>query len=396
MLEFLEENLPVHEPLLQSGSRSPAKLVADLRWNGYAISRQNFDNPSLRSDLLHIHEVQRNFGPVGCLVKRGIVGFELIGSQVAEGGVLAESVVVSIDVLKDLDARVGRSIEAAALKHFVFEGADEGLGPGVMVGVGASGHALAEAGLGEGLAEGGAGVLAAAVAVEDGALSGAGLECLPEGVEDEIRAEMIGQSPAEDAPGVEVDDDGEVEPTGGGGDEGDIPGPGTVRSGWKRLAVEEIRRRFVGATVAGFGHEVPGLESAQAALGHETADSGWSTRKTVIGEDGAQAAVSIASAVAAKSGLDQIAQGGIGELRLGGSRRVVKAAARQVENRADQTDAGPGLLGDKGNHRAGGCRVLEPRMTAAFFKMSFSSLSWVSSRRKRRHSGGPIYRAHLR
>jgi hypothetical protein len=58
------------------------------------------------------------------------------------------------------------------LKHLVFEGADEGLGPGVVIWVGARGHALAQAGFGKGLAEGGAGILAAAVAVEDGGVVG--------------------------------------------------------------------------------------------------------------------------------------------------------------------------------------------------------------------------------
>ena len=45
--------------------------------------------------------------------------------------------------------------------------------PGVVGGVGAGGPALTQAGLGEGLPEGSAGGLAAAVAVEDGAVSGA-------------------------------------------------------------------------------------------------------------------------------------------------------------------------------------------------------------------------------
>jgi hypothetical protein len=256
----------------------------------------------------------------------------------------------------------------------VFEGADEGLGPGVVVGVGASGHALAEAGFGEGVPEGFGAILAAAVAVEDGVFSGSGMESLVKSVEDEIGAEMIGEFPAEDASGEEVDDDGEVEPAGGGGDEGDVAGPGLVGSGWRRLLEEEIGRGFIGAAVAGFWEEVFGLKSAQAALGHEAADSGVSAEVAVIGEDGAHAAVAVASAVVEEDGLDAAAEGVVGELGLGGLSGVVKAAARQVESGADLANTGAGVLGEQSDQGASGYWVLRPRMTAAFFKMSFSSL----------------------
>ena len=68
-----------------------------------------------------------------------------------------------------------------------------------MVGIGPSGHALAHACLGESLAEGVAGVLAAAIAVEDGAAGGAGLKGLMKRVEDEIGAKVVGETPADDA-----------------------------------------------------------------------------------------------------------------------------------------------------------------------------------------------------
>jgi hypothetical protein len=60
----------------------------------------------------------------------------------------------------------------------VFEGADEGFGPGVIVRVGACRHALTQAGLGQSLTEEPTAVLAAAIAVEDGAASGACLQGL--------------------------------------------------------------------------------------------------------------------------------------------------------------------------------------------------------------------------
>ena len=302
------------------------------------------------------------------------LSFELVRGEIGEGGVFSLGVVVGVDELEDFDLGVCGGVEAAALEHFVFEGADEGLGRGIVVGVGAGGHALAEASLGESVAEGGGAVLAAAVAVEDGVFCGAGLESLVKSVEDEIGAEVVGEFPAEDASGVEIDDDGEIEPTGGGGDEGDVAGPGLVGSGGRRLMEEEIGRRFIGAAVAGFGQEVFGLESAQAVLGHEAADSGVSTGQTAIGEDGAQAAVAIASAVEEKDGLDEAAEGVVGELGLGGLSGVVKAAAGQAESGADLANTGAGILGEQSDQGASGYWVLRPRMTAAFFKMSFSSL----------------------
>ena len=185
---------------------------------------------------------------------------------------------------------------------------------------------------------------------------------------------MIGELPAEDAAGEEVDDDGEVEPAGGGGDEGDVASPGLIGSGRRRLLEEEIGRGFIGAAVAGFWEEVFGLKSTQAVLGHEAADSGVSAAQAAIGEDGAQAAVAIASAVEEKDGLDEAAEGVVGELGLGGLSGVVKAAARQAESGTDPADTGAGLFGEQSDQGASGYWVLRPRMTAAFFKMSFSSL----------------------
>src|SRR5215207_11432255 len=93
---------------------------------------------------------------------------ELDWRLVVEGGVLAVGVVVAVDEVEDFRAGVGSVLEDAALEHLELEGADEGLGPGIVVGIGARGHALAQAGGGQGLAKGGAGVLAAAIAMEDG------------------------------------------------------------------------------------------------------------------------------------------------------------------------------------------------------------------------------------
>ncbi len=100
----------------------------------------------------------------------------------------AVGVVVAFDVVKDFQARVGGVFKAAALEHLAFEGADEGLCPGVAVGVGARRHALAHPGTRQGLAEGGAAILAAPVAVEDRVFCPTGAESLVQGSHDQVAA----------------------------------------------------------------------------------------------------------------------------------------------------------------------------------------------------------------
>jgi hypothetical protein len=70
--------------------------------------------------------------------------------------------------------------------------------------------------------------LAATVTVEDGAVGGTSGEGLEERVESNIRALMIGQAPADDAAGAEIDDDSEIEPSGAGRDEGDVASPSQI------------------------------------------------------------------------------------------------------------------------------------------------------------------------
>ena len=77
-------------------------------------------------------------------------------------------IVIGLDVIEEFGFGVGEGLEASILEHLVFEGADEGFGPCVVIRVGACGHALAKAGACQGRAEGSAGVLASPVAVEDG------------------------------------------------------------------------------------------------------------------------------------------------------------------------------------------------------------------------------------
>lgn len=101
----------------------------------------------------------------------------------------AVRIVVAVDVIEEFGLRVLQVEERAALEHFAFEGGDERFGPGIIVGVSPGRHALAKTGPLEGGAEGGAGILAATIAVEDDGLAGrTGFGGLGEGLEDEFRA----------------------------------------------------------------------------------------------------------------------------------------------------------------------------------------------------------------
>ena len=52
-------------------------------------------------------------------------------------------VVVGVDVGEEFDPGVGGVDKAAILEHFGFQGAHEGFGPGIVIGIGPCRHALA-------------------------------------------------------------------------------------------------------------------------------------------------------------------------------------------------------------------------------------------------------------
>ena len=74
------------------------------------------------------------------------LGRESGGGLVAGGGVFAVGVVVGFEVGEEIGVGIGVDAEGLVLEHLGLAGADEGLGPGVVAGVGARGHALADAG----------------------------------------------------------------------------------------------------------------------------------------------------------------------------------------------------------------------------------------------------------
>src|SRR4030095_16443646 len=127
-------------------------------------------------------------------------------------------------------------------------------------------------------------------------------------MEDELRAQVVGETPAHDAARAQIDNDGQIEASAGGGDEGNVSCPNTVGGVGKRLSGEKIGGRLIGSAVAGFWNEVFGLKGAQRSLCHETPDSGGRARHPPIGKLLRQAAIAVSLAMVAEDGLDQFPQ----------------------------------------------------------------------------------------
>jgi hypothetical protein len=94
-------------------------------------------------------------------------GIELGRRSVAGGVGFAVVAVAGFDEVEDIEASVGLGGEAAALEHFVFEGAHERFRPGIVVGIGTGGHALDDVCLFQDEALRTTAVLAPTVSVED-------------------------------------------------------------------------------------------------------------------------------------------------------------------------------------------------------------------------------------
>ncbi len=181
----------------------------------------------------------------------------------------AAGVVVAVEEGKEFVGGVLLAGEAAIAQHLGFEGADEGLGPGDVIGVGSGRHALLHACGAQPLAEGAAAILAATVTVEDDALGAAsGGEVGVEGPDDHIAAQVIAQTPADDAVRAQVDDNGQVEPDLLNGDISDVTRRELVGLAGQRAALQKVVRGLVCAAVARLGHIDLGLGGDEPRFAH--------------------------------------------------------------------------------------------------------------------------------
>ena len=124
-----------------------------------------------------------------------------------------------------------RVLKRAPIDQFLFEGAPEGLHGGVVIAAGFATHGREGLALRQSVAEISAGVLAAAVGVEDqfGSRLAMSKRHAP-GREDQLGVDVLVHGPADDPTAVDIHDAGQVEPALLGGDVGDVPDPDLIGS----------------------------------------------------------------------------------------------------------------------------------------------------------------------
>jgi len=154
---------------------------------------------------------------------------EPVRRLVVQGGVFALRVVVSFDEGKDLEMGIVLIHEAAVLEHLGFERAHEGLRPGIVVRIGACGHALLNARLAQQSPIGVAVALDAAVAVEDQVRRRAPrLQGVLEGISHQFGAHVVGQRPVQNFKRAQADDHRQIKPSFRSRYEGQFPGPNLI------------------------------------------------------------------------------------------------------------------------------------------------------------------------
>src|SRR5206468_9520058 len=95
-----------------------------------------------------------------------VLEFEVNGRKVVQRAMGALAIVEGFDVIEDLGSSLGASAEAAAVNQLQFEGAPEAFHGGVVITVTSATHRGDQAGLSQGLTIIAAGVLNAAIGME--------------------------------------------------------------------------------------------------------------------------------------------------------------------------------------------------------------------------------------
>ena len=95
-----------------------------------------------------------------------VLGFEVNWGKIVQGAVSALAIVKAFDEFKDVLAGLGAGGELAAVNQFEFEGAPEAFHGGVVVAVAFAAHGGHAARLGQRVPVVGAGVLNAAIGME--------------------------------------------------------------------------------------------------------------------------------------------------------------------------------------------------------------------------------------
>jgi hypothetical protein len=144
---------------------------------------------------------------------------------------------------------------------------------------------------------------------------------------------------------------------------------------------KEVGRRRVSAAITRLGAVCAALVGFKICGSHQPTDSVMGCGDALLLQCGVDAAHAVAGAVLAKDVCDGGGELRIVELALAWLGGLIIAAARQLENSADETKAVAGGGVNVVNHRTPLLGVVVPRRIAAFFKMSFSAWSRATCRR---------------
>jgi transposase len=206
------------------------------------------------------------------LVESGLTGglpFELGGADEVERRVAPDGIVEAVDVAADGLPGLGPGLEDGAPDQLGLQRLEEGLDHGVVVAVPLPGHRDQEAMPSElGLIVERA-VLAATIRVVDqsGFWASDG-EGLPECFKSQLLVKAVADGPANDAPGEQVDDDGEIQPALTGPEIADIGTPLLVGVIGREVLGDEVRRDWEGVKAVGRSLEPPLLPGSEAVLAH--------------------------------------------------------------------------------------------------------------------------------
>src|SRR5689334_12006434 len=180
------------------------------------------------------------------------------------------TVVVRLDIFEHGRLEFVNCRPWPSVDEFLFQGCEERFGDRVVVtDSGASDRGPYAVGSAE-FTEFGAGVLGAAVGMEnDAGWRVAVGDRHAQRIDDQVRAHVVGERKADHAPRVAVDHRGQERPASPGLDVGDVPDPGQVRRGGREVSTQQVGQARVEPVSQGGSLVGPGMHATQPGGAHQ-------------------------------------------------------------------------------------------------------------------------------
>lgn len=228
--------------------------------------------------------------------------------------------------------------------------------------------------------------LAAVVCVMDDVLGAALGQRHLQSIQHQFRAQVQGHGPADDPSRPGVQDHGQKQEAGVGGDEGDVAHPQLVRAGGGEVAINQVGGRR-GRRVFGGGLEPPTPRNTlDTCLLHEPGDTLLAHTDALLAQVMQDTGSAVGLVGGLVSGLDLAQEPLVGEFSI--RRWTVQPRVVPAGGDAQQTAHGGHGIGDlviahEPEERGGICSVSRANQAAAFDRISRSILSWRFSRLRR-------------